>query len=132
MFCGFNLGMAGGGFISAKLIPAFGWHSLLLIGGVLPLILALVLLVWLPESARFLVVRNRGTDKVRKTLSPIAPHVVAEAGSFSVPEQKPWARNVFAVIFSGTYSRHRAAVADLLHGPGDRLPADQLAADPDA
>ena len=71
MFCGFNLGMAGGGFISAKLIPAFGWHSLLLIGGILPLILAVVLLVWLPESARYLVVRNRGTDKVRKTLSPI-------------------------------------------------------------
>ncbi|APF00440.1 MFS transporter [Pseudomonas putida] len=104
MFCGFNLGMAGGGFISAKLIPAYGWHSLLVIGGVLPLLLALVLMLWLPESARFLVVRNRGTDKVRKTLSPIAPHVVAEAGSFSVPEQKAVAaRNVFAVILSGTY-----------------------------
>ncbi len=104
MFCGFNLGMAGGGFISAKMIPAYGWHSLLVIGGVLPLLLALVLMVWLPESARFLVVRNRGTDKVRKTLSPIAPQVVAEAGSFSVPEQKAVAaRNVFAVIFSGTY-----------------------------
>ncbi|BBU46622.1 MFS transporter [Pseudomonas monteilii] len=104
MFCGFNLGMAGGGFISAKMIPAYGWHSLLVIGGVLPLLLALVLMVWLPESARFLVVRNRGTDKVRKTLSPIAPQVVAEAGSFNVPEQKAVAaRNVFAVIFSGTY-----------------------------
>ncbi|WP_085664387.1 MULTISPECIES: MFS transporter [Pseudomonas] len=104
MFCGFNLGMAGGGFISAKMIPAYGWHSLLVIGGVLPLLLALVLMVWLPESARFLVVRNRGTDKVRQTLSPIAPGVVAEAGSFSVPEQKAVAaRNVFALIFSGTY-----------------------------
>ncbi|WP_336332020.1 MFS transporter [Pseudomonas putida] len=104
MFCGFNLGMAGGGFISAKMIPAYGWHSLLVIGGVLPLLLAVVLMVWLPESARFLVVRNRGSDKVRKTLSPIAPQVVAEAGSFSVPEQKAVAaRNVFAVIFSGTY-----------------------------
>ncbi|MGW7774461.1 aromatic acid/H+ symport family MFS transporter [Pseudomonas machongensis] len=104
MFCGFNLGMAGGGFISAKLIPAYGWHSLLVLGGVLPLLLAVVLLVWLPESARFLVVRNRGTDEVRKTLAPIAPAVVAQAASFSVPEQKAVAaRNVFAVIFSGTY-----------------------------
>ena len=104
MFCGFNLGMAGGGFISAKLIPAYGWHSLLVIGGVLPLVLAVVLLVWLPESARFLVVRNRGIDRIRKTLAPIAPAVVAKAASFSVPEQKVTAaRNVFAVIFSGTY-----------------------------
>ncbi|QCI10948.1 MFS transporter [Pseudomonas putida] len=104
MFCGFNLGMAGGGFLSAKMIPAYGWHSLLVIGGVLPLLLVVVLMVWLPESARFLVVRNRGTEKVRKTLAPIAPEVVAQAGSFSVPEQKAVAaRNVFAVIFSGTY-----------------------------
>lgn len=104
MFCGFNLGMAGGGFLSAKMIPAYGWHSLLVIGGVLPLLLLLVLMAWLPESARFLVVRNRGTEKVRKTLAPIAPDVVAQAGSFSVPEQKVVAtRNVFAVIFSGTY-----------------------------
>ena len=104
MFCGFNLGMAGGGFISAKLIPAYGWHSLLVIGGVLPLLLAVVLLAWLPESARFLVVRNRGADKVRKSLAPINPEQVAQASSFSVPEQKAVAaRNVFAVVFSSTY-----------------------------
>lgn len=83
MFCGFNLGMSAGGFISAKLIPAFGWHSLLLIGGILPLLLAPVLLVWLPESARYLVVRNRGTAKVRKALAsnPLYAHGKSEAGS---------------------------------------------------
>lgn len=104
MFCGFNLGMAGGGFVSAKLIPAYGWHSLLVLGGVLPLLLVLALALWLPESARFLVVRKRGTEQVRKTLAPIAPALVAQAQGFSVPEQKAVAaRNVFAVIFSGTY-----------------------------
>ncbi|MBB4865676.1 AAHS family 4-hydroxybenzoate transporter-like MFS transporter [Pseudomonas nitritireducens] len=105
MFCGFNLGMASGGFVSAKLIPAYGWHSLLLLGGVLPLVLAVVLLVWLPESARFLVVRSRGADKVKRVLAPIAPDEVVAARDFSVPEQKTvQSRNVFKVIFSGTYS----------------------------
>ncbi|MFZ6044672.1 MFS transporter [Pseudomonas sp. CR3202] len=105
MFCGFNLGMASGGFVSAKMIPAYGWHSLLLLGGLLPLALAVVLLLWLPESARFLVVRNKGADKVRKVLAPIAPGEVAVASGFSVPEQKTvQSRNVFQVIFSGTYS----------------------------
>jgi AAHS family 4-hydroxybenzoate transporter-like MFS transporter len=104
MFCGFNLGMAGGGFISAKLIPAYGWHALLLLGGVLPLLLAVVLVIWLPESARFLVVRNRGVEKIRRVLLPIQPSVVAQAGSFSVPEQATVkAANMLAVIFSGTY-----------------------------
>ncbi|WP_271106108.1 MFS transporter [Pseudomonas tohonis] len=105
MFCGFNLGMASGGFVSAKMIPAFGWHSLLLLGGVLPLLLAVVLLLWLPESARYLVVRNRGADKVRQVLAPIAPAEVAVATGFSVPEQKTvQSRNVLKVVFAGTYS----------------------------
>lgn len=105
MFCGFNLGMASGGFVSAKTIPAFGWHSLLLLGGVLPLLLAVVLVVWLPESARYLVVRNRGADKVRQVLAPIAPAEVAVATDFSVPEQKTvQSRNVLKVVFAGTYS----------------------------
>ncbi|WP_350448635.1 MFS transporter [Pseudomonas solani] len=105
MFCGFNLGMASGGFVSAKMIPAFGWHSLLLLGGVLPLLLAVVLVVWLPESARYLVVRNRGADKVRQVLAPIAPAEVAVATDFSVPEQKTvQSCNVLKVVFAGTYS----------------------------
>lgn len=105
MFCGFNLGMAGGGFVSAALIPAFGWYSLLLLGGVLPLILAVVLLLWLPESARFLVIRNRGADKVRTVLEPIAPQALQGVRDFSVPEQASvQSRNVLKVVFSGTYS----------------------------
>jgi AAHS family 4-hydroxybenzoate transporter-like MFS transporter len=105
MFCGFNLGMACGGFVSAKMIPILGWHSLLMLGGILPLVLAVVLLFWLPESARFLVVRNRGVERIRKVLAPIAPLDVAAATGFSVPEQKSvQSRNVLKVIFSGTYS----------------------------
>jgi len=105
MFCGFNLGMACGGFVSAKLIPAYGWQSLLLLGGVLPLALSLVLLLRLPESARFLLVRNRGAEQVRRVLAPIAPAAVALARDFSVPEQDTvQSRNVLKLVFSGSYS----------------------------
>ena len=105
MFCGFNLGMACGGFVSAKLIPAMGWRSLLMLGGILPLILTVVLMIWLPESARFLVVRNLGVDRIRKVLAPISRQEVNAAKDFSVPEQKTVrSRNVLKVIFSGTYS----------------------------
>lgn len=105
MFCGFNLGMACGGFVSAKMIPSLGWHSLLMLGGILPLLLTVVLIFWLPESARFLVVRNRGAERIRKVLAPIGVSEVAQAKAFSVPEQKTVSsRNVFKVMFSGTYS----------------------------
>jgi len=106
MFCGFNLGMACGGFVSARMIPLLGWQSLLLLGGVLPLGLTLVLWIWLPESARFLVVKNRSIEAIRKVLAPISPREVATAPGFSVPEQKGLqGRNVLKLLFSGTFSK---------------------------
>lgn len=104
MFCGFNLGMACGGFVSSWLIPLHGWQSLLLIGGLLPLLLTVVLVFCLPESPRYLVVRGKATERIRKVLAPIAPALVAQASSFSVPEQQiTQEKNLFKVIFSGVY-----------------------------
>jgi AAHS family 4-hydroxybenzoate transporter-like MFS transporter len=87
------------------MIPAFGWHSLLMLGGILPLVLAVVLLFRLPESARFLVVHKGSVERIRAVLKPIAPEDVAAATGFSVPEQHVGqTRNVLRVIFAGTYS----------------------------
>ena len=55
MFLGFPLGAGGGGFLGAQLIPVFGWQSLFILGGLLPLILLPVAIYILPESIRFLV-----------------------------------------------------------------------------
>ena len=49
MFCGFPLGATLGGFLAAGLIAEFGWPSVFVAGGILPLILALVVAVLLPE-----------------------------------------------------------------------------------
>ena len=42
MFCGFPLGAAFGGFLAAWMIPLWGWRSVLVFGGVSPLLLLLV------------------------------------------------------------------------------------------
>ncbi len=39
MFCGFSIGAAVGGLLAAALIPAFGWRSVFVVGGVVPLLL---------------------------------------------------------------------------------------------
>lgn len=52
MFCGFPLGATLGGFVSAPLIQAYGWQSVFVVGGLMPLMLAPVLLFLLPESVR--------------------------------------------------------------------------------
>ena len=62
MFCGFPIGAVIGGLVSTMIIPAYGWKSVFLGGGVLPLLLLPVLILWLPESIRFLATRGKETD----------------------------------------------------------------------
>ena len=49
MFTVFNLGSAVIGFAAAYLIPPYGWRSVLLLGGAVPLALHPLLLLFLPE-----------------------------------------------------------------------------------
>jgi MFS transporter, AAHS family, 4-hydroxybenzoate transporter len=58
MFCGFPLGAVIGAFVSAQLIPAFGWESVFIVGGVLPLLTLPFLALFAPESVRFLELRQ--------------------------------------------------------------------------
>lgn len=55
----FPLGAAMGGVLSAVLIDDFGWHAVLFVGGVFPLILTLLLIWMLPESIQFLLRQNK-------------------------------------------------------------------------
>ncbi|MDN0075164.1 aromatic acid/H+ symport family MFS transporter [Crenobacter sp. SG2303] len=84
VFCGFTFGAAGGGFLSAWMIPAFGWHSVLVLGGILPLIVAPILFFKLPESVRFLVVKRAPTERIRKIVDRLAPGVATTASTFEM------------------------------------------------
>src|SRR5215470_8093394 len=72
MFCGFPLGAAFGGFLAAWMIPQFGWRSVLLLGGAVPMLLAVVLVLRLPESIRYMVAKQKPTEKFRKVLLRIS------------------------------------------------------------
>src|SRR5947209_5556139 len=85
MFCGFPLGAALGGFLAAWMIPHFGWRSVLLLGGIGPLVLGALMLVLLPESVRYMVARDRPADEIRRVLSRISP-AAAQAQSFTMTE----------------------------------------------
>jgi len=71
MFTGFNLGSALVGFAAAALVPSLGWQSVLVVGGVLPLALLPLLFVYLPESAKFMVVRNFPAERITQALSRV-------------------------------------------------------------
>jgi MFS transporter, AAHS family, 4-hydroxybenzoate transporter len=75
MNCGFSFGLVVGGVMSAWLIPQLGWQSVLVVGGVGPLVLATMLLFLLPESAQYLAVRRNVPARIASILSRIAPDV---------------------------------------------------------
>jgi MFS transporter, AAHS family, 4-hydroxybenzoate transporter len=81
MFCGFPLGSTLGGVISAPLIGAFGWPSVFVLGGVLPLLTLVVLAFWLPESIRYLAARGVADERIARLLARVDPAVTQQAGS---------------------------------------------------
>ncbi|MEM5342014.1 MFS transporter [Paraburkholderia azotifigens] len=88
MFCGFPLGAAFGGFLAAWMIPHFGWRSVLMLGGVTPLLLGIALLLKMPESVRFMVASNQPVERIRATLARISQQAM-NAGSFVMTETAP-------------------------------------------
>ena len=86
MFTGFPLGAAWGGFLSAWLIPAFGWRKVLQLGGVMPMCLAIIMLFILPESLRFMVTRGLPAARIRAVLSRFS-NAASEATHFVMGEK---------------------------------------------
>lgn len=87
MFTGFPLGAAWGGFLSAWMIPAWGWRSVLQLGGVLPMCLAVIMLFVLPESVQFMVARGLSADRIRAVLARFS-NAVGDATAFVMGEKE--------------------------------------------
>ena len=73
MFCGFPLGSTVGGLVSAPLIGAFGWQSVFVVGGILPLASLVALCVWLPESIRYLMARGIADERIDRLIARLDP-----------------------------------------------------------
>src|SRR5216684_1262406 len=105
MFCGFPLGAVIGGIISAGIIPAFGWVSVFYVGAAIPALLLPIIWAVLPESVRFLAMRQN------------------RAGVERVLERMRWPAQWDGVLGSGLLER-RSPVASLFasgKGPGTVL-----------
>ncbi len=84
---GFTAGAAIGGFISAWLIPNFGWRSVFYFGAAIPLVIAMIMIFWLPESLQFLVLRGKDLTKVEHWLRHVDPRAVpVGVKQYVVPE----------------------------------------------
>jgi AAHS family 4-hydroxybenzoate transporter-like MFS transporter len=100
MFTGFTLGSGMVGFVAGWLIPHFGWRSVLQLGGVLPILLVPILVLLLPESARFMVVRRRASAEIGAVLGRICHTTFAIGTQFDAPEPPVQTKTPIRVLFS--------------------------------
>jgi MFS transporter, AAHS family, 4-hydroxybenzoate transporter len=83
MFCGFTIGGAFGGLAAAGIIASYGWQGVLVLGGVLPIILAVVLVFVLPESVRYLVLKGGEDARIAQILHKVDPQAALEGAHFT-------------------------------------------------
>jgi AAHS family 4-hydroxybenzoate transporter-like MFS transporter len=111
MICGFSLGAAVGGFVAAPIIPRFGWESVFIVGGTVPVLIAAAAFFLLPDSIRFLLVKGGEDERARRYLTRIAPEaVIPRELSSGVDEHQ--SGGVFLV--TQLFTEGRAAVTGLI------------------
>ena len=80
MWAGMPIGSAVNGLIGAWLLPIYGWRSLFIVGGIVPVIICLMVALLLPESLEFLVKEGIDKAKIRQIISRIAPALARDEG----------------------------------------------------
>ena len=78
LWAAFPLGIMFGGFLNSYLVTAFGWQMIFHVGGVLPLAVAALLAVALPESLQFLIGRWGDAFQAKQILARMAPGAVRQ------------------------------------------------------
>jgi AAHS family 4-hydroxybenzoate transporter-like MFS transporter len=97
-FAGITIGGSLPGLIAAYLMPHYGWPILFYFGGIIPLLLAGLIAAMLPESIRFLALKDRQAD-VAAMIQRMDPGTKLAAGArfvVQVSEKLP-----FRYLFSG-------------------------------
>ena len=110
MFAGFTLGSAAIGFIASIMIPHFGWRSVLLAGGIAPLMLVPVLVTCLPESALFMALHGAPADKIASVLGRVTGASFAGGENFIAPGPLLRAKTPVGALFSSGYAATTAAL----------------------
>ena len=103
------LGGSLAGIVGGQILPRFGWHGLFLVGGILPLVMAAVLVNVLPESPRYLARLPERWPQLRILLRRLG-HQVADDAVFIDATEKAVARASVRELLVPDYRRDTLAL----------------------
>ncbi len=86
MFSGFSVGSILAGSVAIGLISHLGWRSVLIVGGVLPLLGLPFLASQLPESLLFLVAKNKPLGRIEELVRRIDPDQAARGARYATAD----------------------------------------------
>jgi AAHS family 4-hydroxybenzoate transporter-like MFS transporter len=98
MFMGITVGGILPGAVTAYL-PQYGWQGLFLIGGAFSIAIAVAVFFFLPESIKFLVLRN-ASDKVARLASKVHPGISIATNTKFLIDEKPRSGFSIRLIFA--------------------------------
>jgi len=82
------LGGAIPGFVTAALVPQFGWQILFLLGGLVPIVIAIAAMIGLPESIKYMALHESQRGKMEALISTIRPDYKVPANAKFVIEDE--------------------------------------------
>jgi MFS transporter, AAHS family, 4-hydroxybenzoate transporter len=98
IYCGFSLGFVAAGALAAWSIPLYGWRSLLWIGSFAPVLLAIFVFLFLPESLDFLVRTKadpRSIWRVVRRVDQNLPHDCPDQFTTEIEEKRSAVGSLF-------------------------------------
>src|SRR3954468_10871801 len=76
------------GFVSATLVPSHGWPILFLIGGIVPVVIAIGAFFWMPESIKYMSIHESERGRLTRLLERLAPGTRVPPGARFVIEDE--------------------------------------------
>ena len=95
--------------VAGYVMPVFGWRTLFVFGGAMPLVVAVVLLRFLPESPRYLARHTDRWPELERILGQIG-HAVPAGSRFVDLGEKAVARASVGALFTADFRRDTVAL----------------------
>jgi AAHS family 4-hydroxybenzoate transporter-like MFS transporter len=104
IWLGYASGNAIGSFLAAKIVPMTGWQTLFQIGGYLPIVVAIAMYFYLPESIRFLALKEGGSERTQKVARAMRPDLDVTS-------------DTRVILDAELFTKVKFVLSDLFYGP---------------